>query len=222
MVQILLAEVQLDDTFEWGTELGLQDSLLFDRNSATGGTLATPVSTWVLRSIIRSLEDNRKTLRGRAFRIRAWSIQQYSWLWWACPFRCKRIGQHLFRALQDANRLQILSRPQVMTLDTWRIRSSRCPGASNHGRHRRIDSGRSTNHHERRACRFDHASQHEPTKMALSFLTCRSNDRSWPEATGIPVGFSATGDVIRSPIINTLVQKRESALMTVKRSCSLD
>ncbi len=42
MVQILLAEVTLDDTFEFGSELGLQDALLFDRNSATGGSLTSP------------------------------------------------------------------------------------------------------------------------------------------------------------------------------------
>ncbi len=42
MVQLLMAEVQLDDTFELGAELGLQDSLIFDRNTATGGTLNSP------------------------------------------------------------------------------------------------------------------------------------------------------------------------------------
>jgi type II secretory pathway component GspD/PulD (secretin) len=42
-VEMLIAEVVLDDQFEFGTELGLQDSLLFDRNSASGGTLGSPV-----------------------------------------------------------------------------------------------------------------------------------------------------------------------------------
>ncbi|MCA9132579.1 MAG: hypothetical protein KDA45_05480, partial [Planctomycetales bacterium] len=39
-IQVLIAEIQLDDGFEFGTEWGLQDGLLFDRNSATGGTLS--------------------------------------------------------------------------------------------------------------------------------------------------------------------------------------
>ncbi len=42
MVQILLAEVTLEDNLDFGVEWGLQDSLLFDRGSATGGTLGSP------------------------------------------------------------------------------------------------------------------------------------------------------------------------------------
>ena len=41
-VEILIAEVSLDDTFDLGAEFGLQDALLFDRGSATGGTLSSP------------------------------------------------------------------------------------------------------------------------------------------------------------------------------------
>ncbi len=32
MIQVLIAEVRLNDTDEFGIELGLQDSLLFDRS----------------------------------------------------------------------------------------------------------------------------------------------------------------------------------------------
>ncbi len=42
-IQAVIAEVQLSDQFEFGTEFGLQDSLLFDRGSSTGGTLSSPV-----------------------------------------------------------------------------------------------------------------------------------------------------------------------------------
>ncbi len=41
-VEILIAEVQLDDTFEFGNEFGIQDSLLFRRGSASRGTLQSP------------------------------------------------------------------------------------------------------------------------------------------------------------------------------------
>ncbi|MCP4513199.1 MAG: hypothetical protein GY826_43135, partial [Fuerstiella sp.] len=37
MVQVLIAEVELTDNFEFGVELGLQDSLLFDRGLASVG-----------------------------------------------------------------------------------------------------------------------------------------------------------------------------------------
>lgn len=39
-IQVLIAQVSLKDQFDLGTELGLQDALLFDRRSATGGTFA--------------------------------------------------------------------------------------------------------------------------------------------------------------------------------------
>ncbi|GIW97360.1 MAG: hypothetical protein KatS3mg111_0693 [Pirellulaceae bacterium] len=42
-IQVLIAEVQLDDQFELGAEWGIQDGLLFDRQAATGGTLTSPV-----------------------------------------------------------------------------------------------------------------------------------------------------------------------------------
>ncbi|MEO8269064.1 MAG: secretin N-terminal domain-containing protein, partial [Aureliella sp.] len=41
-IQVMIAEVRLDDSFELGAEWGIQDGLLFDRQSATGGTLASP------------------------------------------------------------------------------------------------------------------------------------------------------------------------------------
>ena len=36
LIKVLLAEVRLDDTFEIGGEVGLQDSLLYDRGIAAG------------------------------------------------------------------------------------------------------------------------------------------------------------------------------------------
>ncbi len=40
-VEMLVAEITLDDNFEIGNEFGIQDSLIFDRGSASGGTLST-------------------------------------------------------------------------------------------------------------------------------------------------------------------------------------
>ena len=42
-IDVLIAEVVLEDDLEFGVEWGLQDGLLFDRRSSTGGTLGSPV-----------------------------------------------------------------------------------------------------------------------------------------------------------------------------------
>ena len=41
-IQVMIAQVTLSDQFEFGTEFGLQDSLLYDRGLASQGTLNSP------------------------------------------------------------------------------------------------------------------------------------------------------------------------------------
>ncbi|MFN9594599.1 MAG: secretin N-terminal domain-containing protein, partial [Pirellulaceae bacterium] len=117
-VQILLAEVTLDDTFEWGSELGLQDSLLFDRGTASGGTLGTPgfnITDTLDNGITAGKPENLAAQGLSGFGLgRSNSTLGYGGLVLSAASESVSI---LIRALQDAQRLQILSRPQVMTLD---------------------------------------------------------------------------------------------------------
>jgi type II secretion system protein D len=223
MVQILLAEVTLGDTFEFGAELGLQDSLLFDRNSATGGTLDSPgfnvagasVAATGTSTFTQPLASNsfNPLSRGRPEQLagqgiagfglgRTNSTLGYGGMVLSAANESVNI---LIRALQDANRLQILSRPQVMTLDT--VAAFVQVGAQV-PRITGVTGGTTV------------AGQTVSTQDVPVGLIMRVQPRTnqdglilmdvqverstvGDEATGIPVGFSATGQVIRSPIINT-------------------
>ena len=51
MVQVLIAEVRLDDVFEFGVEMGLQDSLLYDRGiTSTASPSSNPGFNFVNQS----------------------------------------------------------------------------------------------------------------------------------------------------------------------------
>jgi len=120
LIQVLIAEVALDNTNEVGVELGLQDSLLFDRGVVTD--VVTPGFAFINQALGNSSDAaslGTRTSIGR---------QSYS------SFAVGRTNQDLaygglvlsagsesvnvlIRALQDNRRLDVLSRPQVMTLD---------------------------------------------------------------------------------------------------------
>ena len=117
-VEMLIAEVTLDDQFEMGTEVGLQDSLLFDRNSASGGTLGSPVFN-VLNPAFNTGSPQRRpqNVAGQSssgFAMGRTSELGYGGLVLAAS--SESVGL-LFRMLQDANRAQILARPSLMTID---------------------------------------------------------------------------------------------------------
>ena len=117
-VEMLIAEVALDDQFEFGTELGLQDSLLFDRNSASGGTLGSPVFN-VLNPAFNAGSPQRRpqNVAGQGssgFALGRTSDLGYGGLVLAAS--SESVGL-LFRMLQDANRAQILARPTLTTID---------------------------------------------------------------------------------------------------------
>jgi type II secretion system protein D len=120
MVQVLIAEVSLDDGFVWGTELGLQDSLLFDRSVAADG-IQTPGFDFAGRplgnsSLPASLATRNSIGRqgGSSFGLSGLGEFGYGGLALSAASDSVNI---LLRTLQDAKRMQVLSRPQIMTLD---------------------------------------------------------------------------------------------------------
>ncbi|MCC9656636.1 secretin N-terminal domain-containing protein [Rhodopirellula halodulae] len=129
LIKTLIAEVQLDDGFEIGGEFGLQDSLLFDRGVATGG-LATgnPASdpgfnfngTSVNLPNNNSFGQENLASKGiTSFGASASQLTQLSGLnSGGFVFSAASESVNLFlRTLRVANRLQILSRPEIMTAD---------------------------------------------------------------------------------------------------------
>jgi type II secretion system protein D len=117
-VEMLIAEVALTDQFEMGTELGLQDSLLFDRNSATGGTLGSPVFN--ILTPLTTAAPQRRVANVAGQGSSGFSLGRtsgdlgYGGLVLAAS--SESVGL-LFRMLQDANRAQVLARPTLTTID---------------------------------------------------------------------------------------------------------
>jgi general secretion pathway protein D len=115
MIQVVIAEVELNDGFEFGVELGLQDSMLFDRGAAVGyafqgqalGNDTTPASL-----------ASRETLVSQG--VAGFGLGRSSATLGYGGFVFSAANESiniLLRTLQDRGRLQILSRPQIMTLD---------------------------------------------------------------------------------------------------------
>ncbi|MEO2049614.1 MAG: secretin N-terminal domain-containing protein [Pirellulales bacterium] len=148
MIQVLIAEVGLGDVDEFGVELGLQDSVLFDRSLLSElVTTTNSISSSTAAGIISNTNDivqGANNIPGFLFnnslalgnsgsdislngsnRVGSQGISSFS---------VGRINDQLgfgglvlsassqsvsvlIRALQESRRLEVLSRPQIMTLD---------------------------------------------------------------------------------------------------------
>ena len=119
LIKVMLAEVRLGDAFEIGGEVGLQDSLLFDR-----GVAADPLNNSVPgfdfnnTGLPNNNLDNAGTLAAQG--ITSFGVGSSSSTLGYGGFVLSAASDSinlLLRTLQDAERLQILSRPQIMTMD---------------------------------------------------------------------------------------------------------
>ena len=116
MVQVLIAEVRLDEAFEFGVEWGLQESLLFDRGLP--GTPSDPGFNFNNVGLPNENTTGRGEVAGQSlvnFGLgRSNPTLGYGGLVLSAASESVNV---MVRALQDSGRLQVLSRPQVMTLN---------------------------------------------------------------------------------------------------------
>jgi general secretion pathway protein D len=117
LIKVMLAEVKLGDAFEVGGEVGLQDSLLFDR-----GVAAPPSSNPGFDFNNVGLPNENLVGAGKlaAQGITTFGVGTSSSTLGYGGFVLSAASDSinlLLRTLQDAERLQILSRPQIMTMD---------------------------------------------------------------------------------------------------------
>ncbi|KAA5545588.1 general secretion pathway protein GspD [Roseiconus nitratireducens] len=123
MIKLLLAEVALEDSFEIGTELGLQDSLAFSRGQAVadvpGSAAAGDPGFNFNNAGVPNVNDiARDSLAGST--VSTFGLGQSNPAIGYGGFVLNAASDSvslLFRTLQDASRLQILSRPVLMTAD---------------------------------------------------------------------------------------------------------
>jgi type II secretory pathway component GspD/PulD (secretin) len=212
-VEILVAEVVLEDSFDLGAEFGIQDSLLFDRGTATGGSLTSPVFALGNPGGINAANRRPDNVAGQGFSGfglgRSNAELGYGGLVLAASN--ESVGM-LFRALQDANRIQILSRPRLMTIDNNigvvsvgqsvpRIQGSTLGVTGTQQNISDVPVG------------LIMQIQPRTNQDGLINMIVSVNRSSLGNvADGVPVGFGPNGETILSPIINqTLTQTRVTA-----------
>lgn len=127
MVQVLIAEVRLSDVYEVGVELGLQDSLLFDRGKASLANQfpapGTPGFNFNGTNLPNANSLAQSNLAGQALSSfgvgRANTALGYGGMVLSAASDSVNV---LIRALQDTGRLQVLSRPQIMAIHNRQAR----------------------------------------------------------------------------------------------------
>jgi general secretion pathway protein D len=202
-IQVMIAEVALDDRFELGAEWGLQDSLLFRRGSVTGGTLGSPIFG---TGPALNTPNTGANLAGQAlsnFGVGRSNADGVGGL--VLSASSETVGV-LVRALQTAGRIQVLNRPQLTTLDSQPATATvgglvpRVVGISQAGL----------------GVPQQIQTQDVPVGLILSVLPRVSpdglillqvgveNSKVGDPNAGIPIGFGPTGEVIRSPIIDQI------------------
>jgi type II secretory pathway component GspD/PulD (secretin) len=123
LIKVVLAEIRLDDTFEIGGEVGLQDSLLYDRGIAAG---AFPEATAPSNPGFGFNNNGTPNLNSfgqgnvAASGLSSFGVGTSNSTLGYGGFVLSAASDSvslLLRTLQDAGRGQILSRPQIMTMD---------------------------------------------------------------------------------------------------------
>jgi len=232
MIQVILAEVSLNDTEELGFELGLQDSVLFNRSLLSDIVTTTQTTYNELGSPVSSNEVVTSATYNPGFNFNNQPLGQSSgqgtsgtprWIGTQglSHFSLGRINGELgyggfvfsassesvsvlIRALKECRRLEILSRPQIMTLDNQPAfiqvgeRVPRITGAqiSEAGQINNIAL-------ENVGLILGVTPRISPDGLVVMEIDAEKSEVG-PEEEGVPVSISATGEVIRSPRIETI------------------
>ena len=123
MIQVVIAEIALSNTREFGVELGLQDSVLFDRSLL--GALSSNVPGYNFNSTLPLGNSSSDKALANSNAVSGQGISNFSvgrgntelGFGGLVLSASSENVSFLLRALQDSRRLEVLSRPQVLTLD---------------------------------------------------------------------------------------------------------
>ena len=233
LIQVVIAEVMLKDTDEFGVELGIQDSVLFDRSllselvttTITGQESTADGIITVTEEIIQSADNlpgfnfNNQNL-GNSGSTQALSTRSRLGSQALTSFAMDRVSSNndfgglvlsassdsislLIRALQESRRLDVLSRPQVRTLDNQSAFiqvGQRVPRitASNI-----TDGGLQTNtiELENVGLILGVTPRISPDGMVVMEVDAEKSQVG-PDQDGIPVSVSLDGTIIRSPRVD--------------------
>jgi len=243
MIQVVIAEIELDNMDEFGIELGLQDSLLFDRSllsgletitrtvteqTAGGATNTFSEDVIVAATNTPGFDFNNGKPLGNAGSDKAFSRSSSVGSQGTSFFNVGRVNNELgygglalsassesvsilIRALQHSRRMEVLGRPQVMTLDNQPAfiqvgeRVPRISGSRFDGRVQTNDI-----EYENTGLILGVTPRISPDGMVVMEIDAEKS-RVGDEASGIPVSV-VEGREIRSPRITvTMAQTTVSA-----------
>lgn len=233
MIQVMIAEITLNQGHEFGIEIGLQDSVLFDR-SLLGNLLTTTESTQTstpggvvtaTEQIIQAatnapgFEFNNQPL-GNSGSNQALARSNVIGTQGLSNFSLGRVNSELgfggmvfsansesvsvlVRALQESRRLEILSRPQIRTLDNQPAfiqvgqRVPRIVGST-------VNQAGQSNSVvlENVGLILGVTPRISPDGTVVMEIDAERSGLG-PEAEGVPVSVSPTGEIIRSPRVDT-------------------
>jgi len=233
MIQVMIAEITLNEGQEFGIEIGLQDSVLFDR-SLLGNLLTTTESTQtstpagivttteqVIQAATNSpgFDFNNQPL-GNSASNRALARSNAVGTQGLSNFSLGRVNSELgfggmifsassqsvsvlMRALQESRRLEILSRPQIRTLDNQPAfiqvgqRVPRIVGST-------VNQAGQSNSVvlENVGLILGVTPRISPDGTVVMEVDAERSGLG-PEAEGVPVSVSPTGEIIRSPRVDT-------------------
>jgi general secretion pathway protein D len=239
MIQVLIAEVDLGCTNEFGIELGLQDSVLFDRSLlgnlvTTNTSVVTQTSTTNTTNVLGATNDpgfnfNNSLPLGNSGSDKAFANATNVAGQGLSSFALNRSNSQLgfgglvlslasenvsvlLRALAENHRVEVLQRPQIMTLDNQMAYiqvGQRVPTITNVT----LNATGTTNTVTPQNVGLILQVQPRITPDGLVVMVIDAEKSLLePEATGIPIT-SINNQIIRSPIIDTTIaQTTVSAL----------
>ena len=231
MIQVLIAEVTLNNTDEFGVELGLQDSVLFDRsligtqNFITRAVTNTlPNGTQTTTNLIVTEDANPgfnfNTPAALGNNLTSPNNAQHVGAQGLSNFSLGRINNTLgygglvlsassegvsalLRALSECRRVDVLSRPQIMTLDNqlaFLQVGQRVP---------RVTTSTITVNGTTNATTLDDVGiilkvqpRVSPDDLIVMAVDAEKSEVG-PVDSGIPIQISTNGTVLRQPVYNT-------------------
>ncbi len=210
MIQVMIAEITLSNTDEFGVEVGLQDSILFDRSLLGANASNTPGFNFNSTSPLgnsgsdKALSNsNRVAGQGLSNFSVGRGNQDLGFGGLVLSASSENVS-FLLRALQDSRRLEVLSRPQVLTLDNQQAFiqvGQRVPRIANSN----VTQFGTTNGliDVNVGLIIGVTPRISPEGNVVMEIDAEKS-KVGPESEGIPVSTSNSGTVIRSPRIDTI------------------
>jgi type II secretory pathway component GspD/PulD (secretin) len=213
VIQVLIAELRLADTDEFGVELGLQDAVLFNRSLIGADGTAMPGFNFGSPSSGLGNTVNPETL------VQSHNVGTQG----VSNFAVGRINNELgfggfvfsaqsesvnvlIRALQEKRRLEVLSRPQITALDAQPasiIVGQQVPIITNTQSNAGVGGQTNTYEYRDTGLQLYVVPLITPDDRVVMTITAIKSEVG-PESEGIPIQIAANGQILRIPRIDNI------------------